>query len=135
MKWDKSYGGWLQTGASARTLGARANIDIPVDEDGFVEPGTDGMSVSPNTPENLPFFRCPPEFGGTGKDPVWELDLLAENSNNPLRKLAYRADPKDPERHGFIEPASRMLFEEYQQALHETYDAWEPSRPLWKHMG
>ena len=46
MKWDED---WLpKTGASARTLGARANIDIPVNEDGFVEPRTDGMSVSPS---------------------------------------------------------------------------------------
>jgi hypothetical protein len=127
--------GGVRTGASARTLGARANIDIPVDEDGFVEPGTGGMSVSPHTPENLPFFRRPPEFGGTGRDPVWELDLLAENPDNPLRKLTYRADPKNPEHHGFIEPATRMSFEEYQQALHETHDAWDPSRPRWNHVG
>jgi hypothetical protein len=59
--------GLLKTGASARTLGARANIDILVDETGSVAPDTGGMSVSPPPLENLPEHRRPPELGGTGK--------------------------------------------------------------------
>jgi RHS repeat-associated protein len=52
-----------ETGPTARTLGARPNTDIPVNSDGTVQPGTGGMSVSPNSPSNLPPFRRPPEFG------------------------------------------------------------------------
>lgn len=76
------------------------------------------MSISPDDPQNLPEHRRPPEFGGTGKDPVWgigELDL------GDL--LAYRPDPRHTS-HGFIEPASTMTFEDYLQALHGTRGRW-----------
>jgi hypothetical protein len=108
-------------GWSARTLGARCNIDIHINEDGFVEPETDGMSVSPPPPENLPHIRRPPEFGGTGKDPVWELD-----TDQLPEELIYRPDPGDPDRHGFIEPSRQMTFEEYQRAIHGTRSLWTP---------
>jgi hypothetical protein len=111
--------GLPKIGASARTLGARCNIDIPVNEDGFVEPETDGMSVSPPPPDNLPYYRRPPEFGGTGKDPVWEMDTNAL----PV-ELRYRPDPDNPEEHGFIEPWHRMPFEEYQRAIHGLRSLW-----------
>src|SRR5215217_626239 len=39
--------GLPKTDASARTLGARANIDIPVNEDETVGPEMEGMSASP----------------------------------------------------------------------------------------
>lgn len=55
--------GLLKTGASACTLGARATIDIPVDETGSVAPDTGGMSVSPPPLEILPEHRRPPELG------------------------------------------------------------------------
>lgn len=60
-------------GSSARTLGARADIDIIVDEGGLVQPGMGGISVAPNDIMNLPAFRRPSEFAGTGKDPVWQI--------------------------------------------------------------
>jgi hypothetical protein len=110
-----------RTGASARTLGARCNIDIPTSEDGFVEPGTDGMSVSPYPPENLPPHRRPPEFGGEGKDPLWELE-----TDELPEELRYGTDPDRPEEHGFIEPSRRMPFEEYQRAIHGTRGLWTP---------
>ena len=49
-------------------LGARPDIDIPVDEDGLVAGGDGGMSIAPDSPENLPAHRRPAEHGGTGKD-------------------------------------------------------------------
>jgi hypothetical protein len=115
--------GLPETGASARTLGARAWVDIPVDEDESVEPEMEGMSASPPPPENLPYIRRPPEYGGVGKDPVWELetDLLPE-------ELRYRPDPDSPDKHGFIEPSHRMTFEEYQRAIHGTRELWTPMR-------
>ncbi len=113
--------GLPKTGASARTLGARANIDIPVNEDETVDPEMDGMSVSPTPPENLPPIRRPPEYGGVGKDPVWQLD-----TDELPEELVYRPDPDAPERHGFIEPSRRMPFEEYQRAIHATRILWMP---------
>ena len=51
-------------GLSARTLGARPHVDIPVDPSGSVSPGTGGLLVAPDTPSNLPRHRRPLEHGG-----------------------------------------------------------------------
>ena len=77
------------------------------------------MSVSPPPPDNLPYYRRPPEFGGTGKDPVWEMDT----DELPV-ELRYRPDPDNPEGHGYIEPSYPMSFEEYQRAIHTTQRLW-----------
>jgi hypothetical protein len=37
--------------------------------------------------------------------------------------LVYRPDPDDP-RHGFIEPARMMPFEDYEQLLNEMRSRW-----------
>ncbi len=108
-------------GWSARTLGARCNIDIPTSEDGSVAPELGGMSVSPPPAGNLPPWRLPRELGGRGKDPVWEVD-----TDQLPEDLAYRPDPDDPDAHGFLEPARPMTFEEYQAALHSTRGLWGP---------
>lgn len=111
-------------GNTARTLGARPGADtgdIPVGAAGVVETETGGMSVSPPPPENLVYFRRPVEYGGTGKDPVWELE-----TDELPEELAYRPDPVNPEGHGFIEPSRQMSFDDYQQALHATRRLWRP---------
>ncbi len=116
--------GLPRAGVTARTLGARAGTDIIVDSDGMVRPGTGGVSVAPNDIMELPSFRRPREFGGTGKDPVWFIetdDLGAE--------LRYRPDPDNPASHGFIQPARRMAFGEYQAALHASRGAWRRAAP------
>lgn len=77
------------------------------------------MSVSPDDPRHLPPFRRPPEHGGTGRDPVFELDEQVLGSD-----LVYRPDPLDPERHGFIEPAREMAIDEFQLALAATQASW-----------
>ena len=64
-------------GSSARMLGARPHIDVPVDRSGIVHPGTGGMSVVPDSPRHLPRHRRPPEYGGTGNDPVWRIQETA----------------------------------------------------------
>src|SRR5688572_7304120 len=95
--------GWPEVGASARTLGVRPGIDVPaVAGDELVHPGTGGLSVSPDTPYNLPRHRRLPEFGGTGIDPVW---VISDAELGP--RLRYRPDPDDP-RHGFVEPPGTM---------------------------
>lgn len=107
------------TGSSARTLGARPTIDVPLQPGNRVYPGTGGMSVSPDDPHNLPRHRRPSEFGGIGRDPVWSVrpaDLGPE--------LRYRPDPLNPTEHGFVEPAQEMSFANYQSALEATRPAW-----------
>ena len=77
--------GYPLAGPTARTLGVRAKIDIAVDADGGVIPGQGGMSVTPGDPLELRRHRRPPEFGGTGKDPLW---AVAVRELGPL--LRYR---------------------------------------------
>lgn len=105
--------------ASARTLGARAMIDVPGDTADIVEPGSGGMSASSSGPEHLPEHRRPSAFGGTGSDPVFVADI-ADLGND----LVWRPDADGPLGHGFVEPVRRMPFSEYQDALWATQDAW-----------
>jgi len=106
-------------GATARTLGIREDIDILVME-GQVKPNTGGMSVSPPPPSNLPTHRRPAKFGGTGKDPLWEINVNCLS----VFQLQYRPDPHQPNKHGFIEPITEMPLEEYQQAIVATLHEW-----------
>lgn len=103
---------------SARGLGARDG-DISSDSFGKINPGTGGMSVSPNTPMNLPDFRRPAEFGGSGPDPVWCI-----RSCDIGPDLTYRPDPARPTTHGFFEPVNPMSASDYRQALAQTRNFW-----------
>lgn len=114
--------GLPELGRSARQLGVRPQIDISVDEDGVVVGGAGGMSVAPDSPFRLPPHRRPSELGGTGKDPVWELDA---SSLGEL--LSYREDPLLPGEHGFVEPGSPMGLERYEAALGATREVWHLS--------
>jgi hypothetical protein len=109
--------------ATARGLGVRSLIDIDVDEDGMVEPDTGGMSVSPESYEYLPVHRRPPTLGGTGLDPVWEIDDTEIGDG-----LAYREDEDEPLPHGVVEPAWRMEFAQYEELLAATRDVWREVR-------
>lgn len=106
-------------GSTARTLGVRSEVDIAVDADGQVHPDMGGMSVAPDSPLHLPRHRRPPEFGGTGKDPVWRIQ---EVHLGPM--LRYNPDRGPHPQHGVIEPAISMTFEAYQRALQETVLYW-----------
>ena len=114
-------------GTTGRYLGARPNFDLPVGPDGFVEPGTEGVSVSPPPVGNLPRIRRPREHGGDGKDPVFFID-----TDDLPDELVYRPDPSAPERHGFIEPSRRMPFEDYERAIHATRRLWYPD--VWREL-
>jgi hypothetical protein len=111
--------GYPDVGRTARTLGVRPGIDVPVDDAGQVEPGHGGVSVAPDSPAGLPAHRRPPGLGGTGKDPVWELELADLGGS-----LAYREDPAQPCIHGFIEPREEMPLDAYERALSATRLAW-----------
>lgn len=71
-----------EMGQSARTLGARAGRDIPVDDDGAVVGGTGGMSVTPGSEaaDQRRTGGCPPDFGKL--EPVrseWRLIAASHN--------------------------------------------------------
>lgn len=100
-------------GHSARTLGARPGIDIPVTA-WEVRPGTGGLSVSLDDPRNLPLHRRPPGHGGTGKDPVFMLD-----EDDLGGGLLLRIDP-DNATHGFVEPSTEMSMSEYEAQVRAT---------------
>jgi hypothetical protein len=74
--------------------------------------------VSPDV-RQLPPHRRPPEFGGTGRDPVWGID---EKDLGP--DLTYRPDP-DRDGHGFIEPARSMPLRDFQEAVERTASSWQ----------
>jgi hypothetical protein len=103
-------------GPTARTLGVRPHVDVPVTA-GRVRPNTGGMSVAPDGPGNLHRLRRPPAHGGTGKDPVWSLCL---DDLGP--DLVFRQDSPT---HGLIEPAHDMTESEYQQRLADTKPHWK----------
>lgn len=114
--------GLPKIGDDARSLGVRLSgrvRDIVADGSGAVHPQTGGMSVSPPPPENLQKHRRPPEYGGTGRDPIWEMetDELPDG-------LIYRPDPARPDEHGFVEPDRVMSLEDYRRLLHGTREFW-----------
>ncbi len=85
----------------------------------MVHPESGGVSVSPPPPENLPEHLRPPEFGGYGKDHLFELD-----TDKLPSELRYRPDPKNPTGHGFVEPSESMSFEDFEQTIHGTRGLW-----------
>jgi hypothetical protein len=107
--------GGPMAGPTARTLGVRPGVDIPVVA-GVVQPNTGGMSVAPDRPENLHPLRRPPVYGGSGKDPVWWIRTDALGV-----ELQYRQDSPT---HGLIEPARGMSLHDFQQALEHTKPQW-----------
>ena len=119
----KEDNGMPEIGNSARSLGARPGYgpeldtgeDILVDTRGNVHPNEGGISTAP-TPEDLPDFRRPPEFGGTGKDPVWKI-----NTNELGPDLKYVPDSST---HGTIQPNHDMSYIDYQNALARTQPFW-----------
>jgi len=75
------------------------------------------MSAAPHDPANLGKNRRPPQLnGGTGKDPVWEIDTAALGP-----KLQY---VQDKPTHGFVGSREAMTLAEYEQALAATRTLW-----------
>lgn len=127
-------------GRNARLLGVRPAIDIDVeqvpkewlDEQGYLRLETErksseesvtvairntkGMSVSLSI-ESLPPFRKPPTFGGTGKDPLWQID--------DSKIVGDIEAIQDSPTHVSILPSATMLLEKYETALVQTQSEWE----------
>lgn len=74
------------------------------------------MSVSLSI-ESLPPFRKPAKFGGTGKDPLWQID--DKNIMGDLEAV------QDSPSHVSILPRSSMSLERYETALANTQNNWE----------
>ncbi|MEG3849313.1 hypothetical protein QT971_18310 [Microcoleus sp. herbarium19] len=127
-------------GRSARLLGVRPGIDIDIEqmptgylnEQGYLLAdlerelrgelvavairNTKGMSVSLSI-ESLPAFRRPSKFGGTGKDPLWQID--DRNIMGDLQAV------QDSPTHVSILPRATMSLERYEAALANTQNDWE----------
>jgi hypothetical protein len=127
-------------GRSARLLGIRPGIDIDIEQmpigylndQGYLLAeserdfrgelvtiairNTKGMSVSLSI-ESLPAFRKPAKFGGTGKDPLWQID--DKNIMGDLQAV------QDSPTHVSILPRNSMSLERYETALANTQNDWE----------
>lgn len=121
--------GLPEVGPTARTLGVRRGDQAPNNDVQAVLPSDaapprmGGMSVAPNGPTNLPRPRRPAEFGGIGKDPVWEIDTA---DLPPV--LEFRQDSPT---HGLVEPAANtaLTLAEYEAALESTRGLWRLVSP------
>jgi hypothetical protein len=111
--------GYPEVGPGTRTLGVRPGVDVPAGSLGdMVYPGQGGLSVSPDDPLHLPYFRRPPAWQGTGRDPVWTISGAELGPD-----LQYRPDPGNA-RHGFVEPVRPMTLADYQVAIAGTQIRW-----------
>lgn len=114
-------------GRSATSLGVRIPQDIQPDENGLVEPGQGGMSVSPSL-QDLPDFLVPerleylvPGASGRDKHRVWRMGEGDFTASAVSADLSLRPDKPG---HGLVEPASRMTLTEYENALAATQKQW-----------
>ncbi|AFY80416.1 hypothetical protein [Oscillatoria acuminata] len=78
--------------------------------------GRKGLSVFLSI-ESLPVFRRPAKFGGSGKDPLWQID--DKNIRGDLEAL------QDSPMHVSIVPSVTMSLERYEAALANTQNDWE----------
>jgi hypothetical protein len=123
-----------KVGAAATALGVRVppdkHADLPAGNDGMVEPGTGGMSVSPAW-RLLPVHRILrrlrtkfPRAAGSNQLFCWRFGESGFAAALISDQLMFRPDPEKPDRHGLVEPAQQMKVEEYQAALAATRDQW-----------
>ena len=71
---------------------------------------------------NLPDFRRDKEWGGSGKDPVWEIDDSKLNSDS----LEWLED--NPGKHGIVRPKQDMPYPNFKQALEGTQSDWKRAK-------
>jgi hypothetical protein len=90
--------------------------DLPVGNDGTVEPATGGMSVALDAPRNLPKPRLPRSLGGEGRDPVFTMFT----ARVPVALLV-RVDCYP---HALIEPGSRCPLSHFEADLAATRTLW-----------
>ncbi|MBE9064593.1 hypothetical protein [cf. Phormidesmis sp. LEGE 11477] len=127
-------------GRSARLLGIRPGVDIDVasvpkgwlNRQGYLRievkrdnlgaavevaiRNTKGLSVSLSI-EGLPPFRKPVAFGGSGKDPLWQIDDRLITGD--LEAV------QDGATHVSILPSATMTLEKYEAAISATQPYWQ----------
>ena len=102
-------------------LKARVPIDIKPDKEGQVLPNKGGLSISPDHPKNLPPPYRPDSLeGGYAEEPLYSTEV-----GTLPQGLAFRPAPKNPDKHGYIEPKNGMMLEAYQSALYSTRPSWK----------
>jgi hypothetical protein len=117
MKYDENN--LPQLGQSARELGVRPNVDIPIDAQGYIHPQTGGMSFTVDDVMYLPAHRRPFDFNGTGKDPVFSI-------NKEQLPKTLMAKQQDSLHHYLIEPNdtySTLHDHAVQTRIEKTYSA------------
>lgn len=92
--------------------------DILPDDDGYVEPGSGGMSV------DFHWHAIYPALLDRVLDPrsperVWYIDIEAFGEG-----LTCRRESRGARDHGYVEPSTRMRVEEYQRLLADTAIHW-----------
>lgn len=105
-------------GASLSTLGVRSGKDIPVADDGVVQPKSGGMSVTPDRWRDVPQPLLPRSLGGEGRHPLFCLEIEAL----PLDLVARVDRP----RHANVEPVAVCQFDEFNAAVQATRCDWRP---------
>lgn len=119
--------GLPRIGRSARLLGVRAQ-EIPADENGFVKPGTGGMSVAPDSMWNVPNHRRPRGMKRGSAGNINDRMYTLTDASLPADKLRVRVDPQAPQRHAFVEPAAIIELAGYENHLADTRNDW---RQVW----
>ena len=129
-------GGKPKVGSKGKLLGVRIppdpNADLPVDPNGKVQPQTGGMSVAPDwrkLPDHLiprRLKRLIPRARGRDDLVCWRLGDAEFLDCQCIALLVLRVDPAQPDKQGFIEPASPMSIADYRSALASTRDDWIP---------
>lgn len=114
---------------NAHGLGVRVPpnkvVDITPDAYGLVNPSDGGMSVVPDDPSKIPPTRLPKERSGLVQGSILLFRTLSGVGGGLLR---YRPDPEKEDDHGFLEPAQRMLLQDYREALCASKPEWEVVR-------
>lgn len=99
-----------------RAMKAEAARDLPIGQDGMVEPRTGGMPVALDAVQNLLKPRLPRSLGGEGRDPVFTMFTAGVPQS-----LVVRAD-RYP--HALVEPGSRRLLGDFESDLASTRWFW-----------
>lgn len=102
-----------------RDLGVRlvgTHADLPVDDNGAVEPETGGMSVFAD-PMSIPRSYRPQSLLGTGNKPIWSIAVATVPDG---LRVAH-----DHDDHWLVEPSVQQPAGDYVERLEATQNDWE----------
>jgi hypothetical protein len=114
-----------KVGRSRRCLGVVPE-DVRLRPDGWLDPGSGGMSVAPDSIENLPNHRRPRAWGrgsvGPDGDRIYSISREEVEAAGLLVRL-------DTEVHGLVEPVSPVPLAAYEGSMESTRFDWETAWP------